>query len=275
VVDETALSEALAQGRIAGAALDVFAEEPLPEASPLWSMPNVIVTPHVSGFGPRFWERTCEMFAGNLRRWLAGEPLENVVDKGRGIDVECEHLGIVLAGGAGTRLGLGVPKALVRLGGMTLLERAARNARRGVRSRRHHGPKGLDFPLPDLGSATAVTRAFDPQGSAGPGAGVMAGLMDQDFQDALVLAVDFPFMTTGALRGIPRVAGLIRSGGARSAGNHPAACRGLRSRNSHAPLPDSATAGTFFDRALGRFNVRHLDDAFNAACLAASTTSST
>jgi len=84
LVDEAALTEALAAGRIAGAALDVFQEEPLPEASPLWAMPQVIATPHVSGFGPRFWERTCELFARNLRRYLAGEPLENVVDKRAG-----------------------------------------------------------------------------------------------------------------------------------------------------------------------------------------------
>lgn len=84
LVDEPALAEALAEGRIAGAALDVFQEEPLPEASPLWAMPQVIVTPHVSGFGPRFWERTCELFARNLHRWLEGEPLENVVDKRAG-----------------------------------------------------------------------------------------------------------------------------------------------------------------------------------------------
>jgi phosphoglycerate dehydrogenase-like enzyme len=84
LVDERALAEALSAGRIAGAALDVFEEEPLPRASPLWGMPQVIVTPHVSGFGPRFWERTCELFARNLRHWLAGEPLENVVDKRAG-----------------------------------------------------------------------------------------------------------------------------------------------------------------------------------------------
>jgi len=84
LVDEAALIESLAEGRLAGAALDVFQEEPLPEASPLWSMPQVILTPHVSGLGPRFWERTCELFAANLRRWLAGEPLENVVDKTAG-----------------------------------------------------------------------------------------------------------------------------------------------------------------------------------------------
>ncbi len=84
LVDEAALGEALAAGRIAGAALDVFLEEPLPETSPLWAMPQVIVTPHVSGLGPRFWERTCALFALNLRHWLAGEPLENVVDKRAG-----------------------------------------------------------------------------------------------------------------------------------------------------------------------------------------------
>jgi phosphoglycerate dehydrogenase-like enzyme len=84
LVDETALLEALADGHIAGAALDVFQEEPLPAVSPWWALPQVIVTPHVSGFGPRFWERTCDLFARNLRRWLAGEPLENVVDKRAG-----------------------------------------------------------------------------------------------------------------------------------------------------------------------------------------------
>jgi len=84
LVDERALLEALVEGRIAGAALDVFQEEPLPAASLWWALPQVIVTPHVSGFGPRFWERTCDLFARNLRRWLAGEPLENVVDKRAG-----------------------------------------------------------------------------------------------------------------------------------------------------------------------------------------------
>jgi phosphoglycerate dehydrogenase-like enzyme len=84
LVDEAALTETLTERRIGGAALDVFQEEPLPEASPLWAMPQVIATPHVSGFGPRFWERTCELFARNLRRWLDGEPLENVVDKRAG-----------------------------------------------------------------------------------------------------------------------------------------------------------------------------------------------
>jgi phosphoglycerate dehydrogenase-like enzyme len=84
LVDEPALIEALSAGRIAGAALDVMAEEPLPAMSPLWGMPNVIVTSHVSGMGPRYWERAMDMFAANLERWLEGRPLENVVDKRAG-----------------------------------------------------------------------------------------------------------------------------------------------------------------------------------------------
>jgi phosphoglycerate dehydrogenase-like enzyme len=84
LVDEPALIEALAQGRIAGAALDVFQQEPLPQDSPLWTMPNVILTPHVSGFGPGYWDRVVELFRRNLRAFLDGRPLENVVDKQAG-----------------------------------------------------------------------------------------------------------------------------------------------------------------------------------------------
>lgn len=84
LLDEAALIAALESGQLAGAALDVFAEEPLPAGRPLWSHPRVVVTPHVGGVGPRYWERACEQFAGNLRHWLAGAPLENVVDKRAG-----------------------------------------------------------------------------------------------------------------------------------------------------------------------------------------------
>lgn len=84
LVDEGALVAALRSGRLAGAALDVFAEEPLPETSPLWDLREVIVTPHTSGLGPRYWERAMTQFTENLKRWLAGEPLRNVVDKRAG-----------------------------------------------------------------------------------------------------------------------------------------------------------------------------------------------
>lgn len=84
IVDEAALSKALEDGHLAGAALDVFAEEPLPATSPLYDMREVLVTPHTSGLGPRYWERAMQQFTDNLRRWLAGEPLRNVVDKRAG-----------------------------------------------------------------------------------------------------------------------------------------------------------------------------------------------
>ncbi|MBI2238271.1 MAG: D-2-hydroxyacid dehydrogenase, partial [Actinobacteria bacterium] len=80
-VDERALADALRAGTIAGAALDVFEEEPLPAGSPLWRMPNVIVSPHMSGDFAG-WERAVvEVFVDNLGRWVRGEPLRNVVDK--------------------------------------------------------------------------------------------------------------------------------------------------------------------------------------------------
>ncbi len=80
VVDEAALMEALDEGAIAGAALDVFADEPLPASSRLWAMPNVIVTPHVAGARPRYLELAVELFIANLTRYVAGAPLLNRVD---------------------------------------------------------------------------------------------------------------------------------------------------------------------------------------------------
>lgn len=84
LVDEDALTAALAAGRIGGAGLDVFREEPLPASSPLWRMPEVILTPHVSGLGPGLWERAIDLFARNLSAFREGRPLENVVDKQAG-----------------------------------------------------------------------------------------------------------------------------------------------------------------------------------------------
>ena len=77
VVDEDALVEALDVGGLRGAALDVFAEEPLPEDSPLWDFENVLLTPHVAGTTPHYWERAADQFAENYWRYVAGEELEN------------------------------------------------------------------------------------------------------------------------------------------------------------------------------------------------------
>jgi len=80
LVDEAALASALAEGDLAGAALDVFNEEPLPADSPFWSLPNVIVSPHTSGFRADHWDAVIALFEDELRRFLHGGPLRNVVD---------------------------------------------------------------------------------------------------------------------------------------------------------------------------------------------------
>jgi phosphoglycerate dehydrogenase-like enzyme len=82
VVDEPALIDALRDRRIAGAVLDVFATEPLPDSSPLWTLPNVLVTPHAAALSARENERIVELFVDNLRRYLDGRPLRNVVEPG-------------------------------------------------------------------------------------------------------------------------------------------------------------------------------------------------
>jgi phosphoglycerate dehydrogenase-like enzyme len=81
LVKEGELAAELASGTIAGAGLDVFEHEPLDPDSPLWDLPNVIITPHTSGFFEHYWEAVGDMFAANLRRFDSGEPLFNVVDK--------------------------------------------------------------------------------------------------------------------------------------------------------------------------------------------------
>jgi phosphoglycerate dehydrogenase-like enzyme len=77
VVDYEALIEALKEKKLAGAALDVFPEEPLPTESPLWKMPNVLITPHIAGNTSFYDERAVELFAENLDRYLSGLPLYN------------------------------------------------------------------------------------------------------------------------------------------------------------------------------------------------------
>ncbi|HLW48908.1 MAG TPA: D-2-hydroxyacid dehydrogenase [bacterium] len=84
IVQEPALIRALREGWIAGAGLDVFDAEPLPGDHPLYDFPQVIITPHVSGITPKFFERIASVFADNIRRYITGEPLANVIDIARG-----------------------------------------------------------------------------------------------------------------------------------------------------------------------------------------------
>jgi phosphoglycerate dehydrogenase-like enzyme len=80
VVDQAALVDALASGAIRGAVLDVFSPEPLPPDNPLWTLPNVIFSPHTAALSVRENQRIVELFCDNLRRYAAGEPLRNVVN---------------------------------------------------------------------------------------------------------------------------------------------------------------------------------------------------
>ena len=80
IVDENALIPLLREQKIGGAALDVFSSEPLPADSPLWKLPNVIITPHVAGFSPHYDQRAVVLFAENLQRYLSGLPLHNRIN---------------------------------------------------------------------------------------------------------------------------------------------------------------------------------------------------
>lgn len=84
VVDEEALVEALTSGQVGAAALDVFVKEPLPEDSPFWSLPNVVLTPHIGGRSPHYSRRTFEVFLENLRVYPDRQQMINVIDLARG-----------------------------------------------------------------------------------------------------------------------------------------------------------------------------------------------
>jgi phosphoglycerate dehydrogenase-like enzyme len=84
LIDDPALISALRGRRIAGAALDVFAEEPLPPDSPYWGFDNVLITPHTAAVTEKLWERHYQVVRENLARFLRGEPLLYVVDKRKG-----------------------------------------------------------------------------------------------------------------------------------------------------------------------------------------------
>ena len=83
-VDEVALERALREGWIAGAALDVVQHEPPPPDHPFWHMPNVLLTPHISGITPRYEDRAAALLVENVRRYVTGDRLLNVVDRTRG-----------------------------------------------------------------------------------------------------------------------------------------------------------------------------------------------
>jgi phosphoglycerate dehydrogenase-like enzyme len=84
LVDEVALASALREKRIGGAALDVFPKEPLAAESPLWDLPNLLITPHTAALTEKLWDRHYDLFSENLRRYLKGQALLGVVDKKKG-----------------------------------------------------------------------------------------------------------------------------------------------------------------------------------------------
>jgi phosphoglycerate dehydrogenase-like enzyme len=84
IVDQPVLILALREQKIAGAALDVFPEEPLPPDNPLWKFPNVIITPHIAGISSHYDQRAVDLFVENLQHYLDGQPLLNRIDLERG-----------------------------------------------------------------------------------------------------------------------------------------------------------------------------------------------
>jgi phosphoglycerate dehydrogenase-like enzyme len=84
LVREPDLIDALTRGSLGGATLDVFDEEPLAPSSPLWTLPNVLITPHVAGVRADYWTAATNVFIENLRRYRAGQPLINLVDPSLG-----------------------------------------------------------------------------------------------------------------------------------------------------------------------------------------------
>jgi molybdenum cofactor guanylyltransferase len=124
-------------------------------------------------------------------------------------------LGVLVAGGAGARLGLGIPKALARVGGMTLLERGLRTLAAVCDEIVVAAPAELALSMPPVPfrgrGVQEVVRVDDPPGTAGPLAGVVAGLSSRPFEHAVVLAVDLPFA------GAPALAALLARLGRRQA----------------------------------------------------------
>lgn len=119
-------------------------------------------------------------------------------------------LGVLLAGGKGTRLGAGVPKALAPLGGITLLERAARTLGALCDGVHVVAPAAMELPEVQAGRAP-VTRQHDPPGDTGPLGALVAGLAPATCVEAIVLGVDLPFVTADTLRTLDQYWHLFRS----------------------------------------------------------------
>ena len=84
VIDENALLAALLDGKIMGAGLDVFVDEPLPEGHPFYEIPNMIISPHIAGFSSMYRERAFDLFIANLDRYIKGDDLYNLYDQEMG-----------------------------------------------------------------------------------------------------------------------------------------------------------------------------------------------
>lgn len=174
-------------------------------------------------------------------------------------------LGVLVAGGAGSRLALGMPKALVRLGGVTLLERGVAILAATCDEIVVSAPAGLSLPLAGTVRSSrgscAVRRADDPAGTVGPLAGIVAGLASGAFERAIVLGVDLPFIEPAALEALlERLPG--RHAVVPAPGGFPQPLAAAYAAAAVAILAKCLTAGERSPtRALESLDVFRLDDA--------------
>ena len=173
-------------------------------------------------------------------------------------------LGVLVAGGAGSRLALGIPKALVRVGGVTLLERGIETLAAVCDRIIVTAPAGLALPLADRarspGRSCPIRRADDPAGTVGPLAGIVAGLSSGAFARAVVLGVDLPFVVPATLEAM-----LARMSGHHAVvpapGGFPQPLAAAYAPAAEPILASCLAAGERSPtRALGSLDVRMLDD---------------
>lgn len=173
-------------------------------------------------------------------------------------------LGVLVAGGAGSRLALGMPKALVRLGGITLLERGIAILAKVCDQIVVSAPAGMALPLPERVSSPRrdlpVRRADDPAGTEGPLAGIVAGLAPVPFVRSIVMGVDLPFIEPEALEAlIERLPG--RHAVVPAPGGYPQPLAAAYAPAARSILESCLAAGERSPtRALGSLDVLRLDD---------------